>query len=153
MKQKENLKKILTTNKFGKILFTVYLILIFMMLSSCEKDEDLEYSEWIKTELYFGMDIPNGGEVSDVEWETFLETEITPLFPDGYTVFTATGLWADEDTNESISERSRVLSIVYKTEEEQTVNNKITIISNKYIEQFNQNAVLRIDTPVIVTFL
>ena len=34
-----------------------------------------------------------GGEVSEEEWRAFLETEVTPRFPDGLTVLTAYGQW------------------------------------------------------------
>ena len=43
-------------------------------------------------ELFFGQEV--GGRVlSDAEWAAFLDTEVTPRFPDGLTVWQAQGQW------------------------------------------------------------
>ncbi len=35
----------------------------------------------------------DGTEVSEAEWRTFLEAEVTPAFPDGLMVLNGFGLW------------------------------------------------------------
>src|SRR4051794_5043760 len=41
--------------------------------------------------LYFGRNRPDGGRVSQAEWDQFLNEVITPHFPDGLTVVRAVG--------------------------------------------------------------
>ena len=41
---------------------------------------------YARLELLFGLGKQGGGEVSEEEWRAFLETEVTPRFPDGLTV-------------------------------------------------------------------
>ncbi|QOF81412.1 DUF3574 domain-containing protein [Variovorax sp. 38R] len=43
--------------------------------------------------LYFGRAIPRGGQVSDADWADFLDTRVTPAFPQGFTVIDAAGQW------------------------------------------------------------
>ena len=44
-------------------------------------------------QLYFGRSMPGEGTVSDAEFKTFLDQEITPRFPDGLTVIDGGGQW------------------------------------------------------------
>src|SRR5437868_8084551 len=62
--------------------------------------------------LYFGRNRPDGGTVSDAEWETFMAEVVTPRFPAGLTVFEATGQWRGES---GIVERegTKVLSLLH----------------------------------------
>ena len=54
---------------------------------------------WIRTELYFGLAVPPGpdgqpaGQVSEEDWQWFLDEEITPRFPEGLTILEAGGQW------------------------------------------------------------
>ena len=43
-------------------------------------------------ELFFGQEV-GGHMLSDAEWAAFLDTEVTPRFPDGLTVWQAQGQW------------------------------------------------------------
>ena len=45
-------------------------------------------ARWIRTELYFGtglVDSPRAA-LSEEDWRAFLDREVTPRFPDGFTV-------------------------------------------------------------------
>src|SRR5262245_39608610 len=53
--------------------------------------------KFYRTELYFGMNKPGGGEVTDEEWSNFLSEEVTPKFPDGFTVVEGYGQWRDKE--------------------------------------------------------
>ena len=44
-----------------------------------------------RTELFFGLLKPNGTEVNDAEFQQFLDREVTPRFPDGFTVISGQG--------------------------------------------------------------
>jgi hypothetical protein len=107
---------------------------------------------WIRTELYFGTSIPGGGEVSDAEWNAFLDAEITPRFPDGLTVLegfgqflTSEGVIAEED--------SIVLIIFHPAEFVGESSDAIEEIRESYETGFDQESVLRVDAePVCVSF-
>lgn len=43
-------------------------------------------------QLFFGRSLPNGGIVSDFEWETFVKDQICSLFA-GFTIQPAIGYW------------------------------------------------------------
>ncbi len=105
--------------------------------------------KFYRTELYFGMDKPKGGEVTEDEWNKFLETEITPRFPDGLTVLEGYGQFKDS-LGKIERENSRVLILLYTKKDRQTVNQKIEDIRNEYKKQFEQESVLRIDFPKAV---
>ena len=62
---------------------------------------------WMRTELYFGTN-RRGGEVSDDEFASFVDSEITPRFPDGLTLLTGYGQFLNSQ-GVLIRERSKVL--------------------------------------------
>ena len=44
-----------------------------------------------RLELFFGTGRATGEPVSEKEWTSFLDSEVTPRFPDGLTVFAGRG--------------------------------------------------------------
>jgi hypothetical protein len=100
--------------------------------------------KFLRTELYFGTDIPGGGKVSAEDWDKFLEVEVTPRFPDGFTVLESYGQYKDS-SSKIVREASRVLVLLYSKKQRGAVNTKIEEIRAAYIKQFNQESVLRLD--------
>src|SRR4051794_14139182 len=47
----------------------------------------------VRDMLYFGRNRPDGGKVSQAEWDQFLNEVITPGFPGGPTVVRGVGQW------------------------------------------------------------
>jgi hypothetical protein len=97
-----------------------------------------------RTELYFGTDKPDGGKVTDEDWNKFLETEVTPRFPDGFTVLEGYGQYTD-DSGKIVRETSKVLVLFYPKKMRETVNPRIEELRANYKKQFNQESVLRLD--------
>lgn len=95
--------------------------------------------ELIETELFFGRNIPGGGEVSEEEFQAFVDRVITPLFPDGLTVFEANGQFKDSK-GQIIEEESKSVKLIF----EDTVKNEkaIDLIIEAYMQEFNQESVL-----------
>ncbi|MBD2463504.1 DUF3574 domain-containing protein [Oscillatoria sp. FACHB-1407] len=95
--------------------------------------------ELIQVELFFGRNIPGGGEVSESQFEAFVDAIITARFPAGLTIFDGDGQFRDS-TNTIIEEQSKIVRLLL----EDTVENEEAIdeIINAYIEQFNQESVL-----------
>ncbi len=102
--------------------------------------------KFYRTELYFGMDKPKGGEVSEEDWNKFLDVEVTPRFPEGLTVLEGYGQFKDS-LGKIERENSRVLILLYTKKNRASVNQKIEEIRNAYKNQFEQESVLRIDYP------
>jgi hypothetical protein len=104
---------------------------------------------YARLELLFGLGKQGGGEVSEEEWRAFLETEVTPRFPDGLTVLAAYGQWRSR-SGEVAREPSRVLVIWYRRE----VDNETAIeaIRAAYKTQFGQESVMRVDGLSCVSF-
>lgn len=51
---------------------------------------------WTQTQLFFGRDIGETGEVSDAQWRDFAVEEIIPRFGDGFSVYDVAGYWQGE---------------------------------------------------------
>jgi hypothetical protein len=92
-------------------------------------------------DLFFGQNIPGGGEVSDEQFQGFVNNVITPRFPDGLTIFDANGQFLDS-TSTIIKEKSKDLTLLV----EDTPKNQAAIndIAGAYLQQFNQESVLKV---------
>jgi hypothetical protein len=107
------------------------------------------YEERVRTELYFGLSRPGGGEVSEAEWAAFLAKEVTPRFPEGLTVLDARGQWQDR-SGAVLKERTKVLILIHAD----TPDSRIALfnIVNVYKRTFGQQAVLRVRDTVGAKF-
>jgi hypothetical protein len=102
-----------------------------------------------RLELLFGLGKQGGGEVSEEEWRAFLETEVTPRFPDGLTVVAAYGQWRNR-SGEVSREPSRVLAIWHRRGAGGEAD--IEAIRQAYKAQFAQESVMRVDGVSCVSF-
>jgi hypothetical protein len=101
-----------------------------------------------RTELFFGTAQPDG-VVTEEEFVTFLDAEITPRFPDGLTLLKGDGQFRGED-GVIIKEQSFVLILLYPLEGFRESSRKIETIRRLYKEMFHQESVLRVDDPLAV---
>lgn len=95
-----------------------------------------------RTELFFGMQIPTGGQVSATQWQEFVAGQIAPRFPDGFTIMEAEGQWKGEN-GDVVREPSHVLLLIHSGEPD--IDRKVEEIRAAYKRMFQQEAVLRID--------
>ncbi len=101
-------------------------------------DNDL-VPEFIKADLFFGRNIPGGGEVSEAQFQAFVDSVLTFRFPAGLTIFKADGQFQDS-TGTIIEEQSKVVTLLFEdTQENETA---IDEIITAYLQQFNQESVL-----------
>jgi transcription termination factor NusB len=106
--------------------------------------------ELIQADLYFGRNIAGVGEVSEAEFQAFVDQEVTPRFPDGLTLYDADGQFLDS-TGTLVQEPSKVISLIFTD----TVENEAAIneIIQAYKEQFQQESVLQVvDEEIKVAF-
>jgi hypothetical protein len=108
---------------------------------------------FIRTELFFGTEKPDGSEVSEEDFRKFLDVEITPRFPDGLTVLTGFGQFRGA-SGQITQERSELVILLYPRQAAQRDSKNIDQIRNAYTDQFDQESVLRADDPrpVCVSF-
>ncbi len=99
--------------------------------------------------LYLGTDIPAGGKVTPSDWQVFVDTVVTPRFPQGLSVWQAAGQWKMA-AGPVVKEQSYLLNIVHAgaPAEAQAVQD----IAQAYKQRFGQEAVLRVSHPVCVGF-
>ena len=114
--------------------------------------EKPSFTAFLRTELFFGMDKPTGGKVSEDEWQGFLADIVTPRFPDGFTVDEALGQYLDGKI--LVREKSKQLILIYPRKFKTSSSRKIEEIRKAYIKAFDQKSVLRVDLPsyVLVSF-
>ncbi len=104
---------------------------------------------WARTELYFGLSRADGPDITNDEFEEFLDTVVTPRFPDGLTLLTGDGQFRGEN-GLVIKEPSKLLILFYPwTAQRSHAANRIREI---YKRDFQQQAVLRVDETSCVSF-
>lgn len=103
----------------------------------------------VSDQLYFGTDIPGGGRVSAEAWSAFLRDAVTPRFPQGLSVWAASGQWRGAD-GQVVREDSNVLSLVHA--DDAAAERAVQALVADYKTRFRQEAVLRVKTPSCASF-
>jgi Protein of unknown function (DUF3574) len=101
-------------------------------------------------ELLFGRDIGKRVGVSETAWRSFVAREITPRFPDGLTIVTATGQWRDPARNRIVREPSRLVMIVLPGNSDDQA--RLAAVVDAYKRRFQQQSVGVILQPACASF-
>ncbi len=112
---------------------------------ACSSGEQLFVHEL----LYFGAAKP-GGVVSPEEWAEFLSATVTPRFPQGLSVWQASGQWRGAD-GVVVREGSYVLNVLHA--DNATDEKSVREIVATYKSRFQQEAVLRVKLDACTSFL
>lgn len=137
----------------AKFLLPLCLIIFSPKVYACPSNT----LSWTETRLFFGRDIGETGEVSAEQWRDFTVAEIIPRFGDGFTVIDGAGYWQGESCKarhvnlEGGCEKTKILLVQYGAETQ--ADKKLKAIADAYIKRFNQEAVMRSDTPVCTQFI
>ncbi len=113
----------------------------------CEKT--LHGQIFARTELYFGLSRADGPNVSEAEFQRFLDTVVTPRFPDGLTLLSGSGQFRGA-SGAVQKEPSKLLIVFYPWEPSR--QKAIERIRAVYKATFDQEAVLRVDDVSCVSF-
>jgi len=103
----------------------------------------------MRTDLFFGLARKDAPPVSPEEWQDFVDTTVTPLFQEGLTIFDADGQY-QSPSGPLVKEDSKVLILLHDGTRPHL--DAIESIRGAYIQRFDQDSVLRVDTPVCVAF-
>jgi hypothetical protein len=112
---------------------------------ACAPGEERSVQELI----YFGTGRPGGGVVTSDDWARFLSTVVTPRFPQGLTVWPASGQWQGADGTVT-REGSYVLNLVHRGDSGSEAS--IRAIAGDYASRFGQEAVLRVRSAACASF-
>ena len=131
----------------------VALLLALAMLAGCATAAPVPAHSprgetWSRSELLFGLSREAGPAISDEEWNAFVREEIAPRFPAGFTILVAAGHW--RDASGSHDEPARLLLVVHRVQDGLDLD--LEEIRSAYKSRFDQQAVLRLDSPVRARF-
>ncbi len=75
-----------------------------------------EAGGWIRSELYFavGTEGDPASTIDEARWRAFLDREVTPRFPDGFTVLDGYGQWLFRGEAGPRRQRARVLVVLHE---------------------------------------
>ena len=99
--------------------------------------------------VYFGRNRPDGGTISDAEWQEFLDAVVTPEFPSGFTVIEAVGQWKGRS---GVVERERSEVVTFLHAGSAADRGAVAQVAEAYKRRFRQEAVLRERTPACARF-
>ena len=112
---------------------------------------------WVRSELYFGVgeeqgagNRPQADTISEAQWRTFLDKEVTPRFPDGLTVFDAYGQWLFRGDTAPNRLRTKVLVVLHEDTPQRRAD--IEAIRLAWKQQTRHQSVLWSRQPVEVSF-
>ena len=88
-------------------------------------------------QLYFGLSIPEGGKVTEAQWQSFVSDSISAKF-DGFNVVDSLGYWKGKP------ERSKIVTIILNDEDMQ----KAEAIAHDYATKYHQDSVMLVRYPV-----
>lgn len=129
-----------------KINNKIFVIVVFLIaFTSCCAPKFV--SNYIKTELYFGLSKKNG-VVTEQQWNDFKINYISKRFS-GYTELKSKGFWTNAK-GETVSENSRVIIYLNKGTKKDSLD--IVYVIDRYKERFDQESVLKIEFPVKASF-
>jgi len=104
-----------------------------------------------RTDLYFGTNIPDGGQVTAMEWKNFSDSVITKYFSEGYTETNAIGKWLDTNNKKTISENTKVVTFIGRRSKRRNI--LLNRLIKSYIDRFHQQSVLRVDSKIKYQFI
>jgi hypothetical protein len=99
-------------------------------------------------ELYFGRNIGPRLGVSEAQFRSFLDREVTPRFPEGFTVLDAHGQWREGGL--IVREPSKVLVVALSDEARDRA--ELAAVAEAYKARFRQQSVLTMVRSACVSF-
>lgn len=102
----------------------------------------------LRAELFFGRTIGDRFGVTDRLWQNFIDREMTPRFPGGFTVIDGKGQWREEDA--ILREASKIVILI--TPDSADARARIAAATNAYIKQFKQKSVGLVTQAICAAF-
>lgn len=100
-------------------------------------------------QMFFGLNVGVERSVAEADWRKFLDTEVTPRFPDGLSVWDVAGQWTDPGGFLSKEPAKTLLIILPGAAGDEA---KLAAIIDLYKARFHQESVLLMEQDVCVAF-
>ncbi len=100
-------------------------------------------------EVLLGRNVGAKLAVSEPDFANFLDQDVTPRFPSGYTVIDTTGQYASSATGQIIKEPGKLLLIAFAAVDDEI---KVQALAAAYKRRFNQESVGIITRPSCIAF-
>lgn len=100
-------------------------------------------------QLFFGRNIGDAAGVSEADWESFLEGEIMPRFPEGLSVIDAAGVWRGKDGS-AVHELSKQVVLVLSGRPDE--KDRLAAVTSAYTKRFHQEAVMTLRSRACVAY-
>ncbi|ELR18597.1 uncharacterized protein ACA1_155540 [Acanthamoeba castellanii str. Neff] len=113
------------------------------------------YEYEVRVEVFFGLDVKCGGgglagvatQIADREFEAFLDREVTPRFPQGFSVMDVPlGQWYSPARRAITKERSKMMLLLMPDTREN--DRKLRAIAHSYTTTFHQETVMISKSPL-----
>jgi hypothetical protein len=107
---------------------------------------------WVDTKLYFGLGPADQADkgISEAEWRTFLDREVSPRFPDGLSVLDVYGQW--QGKNQTTPERLRTKMLIIDYPDTAENRAKVDAIRAAWKQKTGDQSVMRVTEPADVSF-
>jgi hypothetical protein len=102
-----------------------------------------------EAQLFFGRNIQGAATVTDQQWRDFVDEEVMPRFPEGFSVGDVYGQYRNQ-SGIIVREPSKQLLIVSR--DMRGDEPKLNAIRDAYKRRFNQESVLLVEAPVCAGF-
>ncbi len=106
--------------------------------------------EWMRTELYFGARLRDQEGDYEAMWNDYLDTVVTPRFPEGLTVLDASGQWRVKEGQKPRRGASRIIILIHEASGEKL--RYLDEIREIWKERAGHLSVLKVSVPVEVSF-
>ena len=106
-------------------------------------------TQFVATHIYFGLNKPAGGEVSEDQFNEFLEKVVTPAFPLGLTAYDAYGQMQTSQ-GQIVKQKTKVLLLVHDNSKANA--DAIHRIAATYRSEFGNPQVMIMTDPVSPEF-
>jgi hypothetical protein len=98
----------------------------------------------------FGRNVGDKFGVSDGAWRRFLDRDVTPRFPEGFTVHDAWGQWRDRRSGRIVREPSKVITIA--ASDDRLARARVREVAEAYKRRFRQQSVGIVENQACVSF-
>ena len=132
---------------------TIPAVLLLGLLAGCATQGPLlcpkGQARATTVELVFGRNVGDRTGVSDADWKAFIDEDVTPRFPTGFSVIDSQGQWRGSN-GVIVREPSKVLMLVLDGGPDDPA--KITGIRDAYKRRFHQESVLMVTKTACASF-
>lgn len=104
---------------------------------------------FVRTELVFGLSRSSGPDISETEFQAFIDDRVTSRFPEGLTVLSGNGQFKTANGT-IVQEKSKLLVLLYPFSTKR--HKLVEEIRADYKAMFQQESVLRIDEEMCASF-